>query len=216
MFGGLAGIGEKYAAVPANAVRIQPQTDVALLNATPQTLESATFKPGDLAALSSPATMQRLRQQFPAQVGGTALGYVAARSAQAEQAANERTWGPQSENATNFNTDMVKTVRGTIETIGSFRPQGATPGARRGLRLRVKMSDATTQTIYAGPIPYAEQKDFYVMPGDEVTITGVQTRIGPRSILVASELQKGSQTLPLRDSKGKPLWTAANWQSPRG
>ena len=206
-YGGMAGIGEKYAAVPANAVQIQPQNHVAMLNATKQTLDSVAFNSNQFPDLSSPQYMQRLSQAFPAAPSGTALGYVPSQSPQAQQAASDRAWGASGQYTKSFNPSTVKTVKGTVQSVGSFMPEGATAGAGGGLRLRVKTSDGNLMTVYAGPSSYAEQKNFFVAPGDEISITGSESKIGQRSVIVASELKKGDQTLQLRDQSGKPLWT---------
>jgi sporulation protein YlmC with PRC-barrel domain len=205
-FGGVAGIGEKFAAVPANAVRLQPQAHAAMLNATAKTLESAVFTPSEFASLGSAATMQRLNKLFPAAPGGTALGYTPPESAQMRLIADERAWGAEGSHGKAFNPSTVKTITGTVESIGSFKPEGAPAGATGGLRLRVKTTSGQIVTVFAGPISYAEQKDFYVMPGDQISITGSEAKVRSRTVILASELKKGSQTLELRDKSGKPLW----------
>jgi len=206
-FGGLAGIGEKYAAVPANAVRLEPQTHVATLNTTKQTLESVAFSPSEFPNLGSPEYMQRLSKLFPAAASGSALGYVPAQSSQEQSGANDRAWGSSGRHAASFNPSTVKTITGTVESVGSFKPEAALAGATRGLRLRVKTTDGKLVTVYAGPASYAEQKDFFIMPGDQISITGSEAKIRSRSVILASELKKGTQTLQLRDQSGKPLWS---------
>ena len=207
-FGGVAGVGEKYAAVPANAVRLQPQTHAALLNATRQTLESVAFSPSEFPNLGSPEYMQRLGKLFPMAPAGTALGYVPAQSPQAQDAADEKAWGSGGRHAMSFNPSTVKTITGTVESVGSFKPEAAPAGVSPGLRLRVRTAEGQFVTIYAGPVSYAEQKEFYVMPGDQITITGSETKIRSRTVILASELKKGTQILELRDKSGKPLWAA--------
>ncbi len=206
-FGGLAGIGEKYAAVPANAVRLEPQTHAALLNTSKQTLESVAFSPNEFPNLSSPDYMQRLSKLFPAAASGSALGYVPAQSAQEQSGANDRAWGSGGRHAMSWNASAVKTITGTIESVGSFKPEAAPAGATGGLRLRVKTTDGKLVTVYAGPTSYAEQKGFFIMPGDQISITGSEAKIRSRTIILASELKKGTQTLELRDQSGKPLWS---------
>ena len=206
-YGGMAGIGEKYAAVPANAVQLQPQTHVAMLKATKQTLDSVAFKSDQFPDLSSPQYMQRVSQLFPAAPSGTALGYIPSASPQAQQAASDKAWGAGGQYTKSFNPSTVKTIKGTVQSVGTFMPEGATAGVPGGLRLRVKTSDGNLMTVYAGPRSYAEQKNFFVAPGDEISITGSESKIGSRSVIVASELKKGDQTLQLRDQSGKPLWT---------
>jgi len=206
-FGGVAGIGEKYAAVPANAVRLQPQTHVASLNTTKQTLESVAFSPSEFPNLSSPEYMQRLSKLFPAAPSGSALGYVPAQSPQDQDAADEKAWAPSGPHSRNFNPSTVETVEGTVQSVGSYKPEGAPTGATGGLRLRVQITDGKLVTVYAGPTWYAEKQNFSVMPGDKVTITGSNVKIGWRSVLMASEIQSGSNILRLRSKTGEPLWT---------
>lgn len=206
-FGGVAGVGEKYAAVPANAVRIQPQNHVAILNATRQTLDSVAFDASEFPNLSSPEYMQRLSKIFPAAPAGGTLGYVPPQQPQMQYIADEKAWAADSPYGKGFNAGTVKTITGTVESVGSFKPEAAPAGATGGLRLRVKTADGQTVIVHAGPISFAEQKDFFVMPGDQITITGSETKIRSRSVILASELKKGNKTLELRDKSGKPLWS---------
>ena len=213
-FGGVAGVGEKYAAVPANAVRIQPQTHAAVLNATRQTLDSVAFSPSEFPNLSSPEYMQRLSKIFPAVAPGGALGYVPPQQPQMQYIADEKAWSGESMHGKAFNPSTVKTITGTVESVGSFKPEGAAAGAGGGLRLRVKTSDGQTAIVHAGPISYAGQKEFFVMPGDQITITGSEAKIRGRSVILASELKKDDKTLALRDKSGKPLWSMGGQGSP--
>jgi sporulation protein YlmC with PRC-barrel domain len=207
-FGGVAGMGEKYAAVPANAIRLHPQAHAAMLNTTKQTLESVAFNPGEYPNLSSPEYMQRLSKLFAAAPAGGALGYVPGQAPQApDPTADERAWGPGGPHGKAFNPSNVKTITGTVESVGGFKPEGAPAGVSPGLRLRVRTTDGKMVTVYAGPASYAEQKDFYVMPGDRISITGSETKIRSRIVILASELKKGTETLELRDKSGKPLWS---------
>jgi len=215
-FGGVAGVGEKYAAVPANAVRIQAQNHTAILNATRQTLDSVAFNPSEFPNLSSPEYQARLSKIFPAAPSGGALGYVPPQTPQAQSIADEKAWSAGSPHGKGFNAGTVKTITGTVESVGSFKPEGAPAGATGGLRLRVKTTGGQTVTIYAGPVSFAEQKDFSVMPGDQITITGSEMKIRARSVILASELKTGDKTLELRDKTGKPLWSMGGQGSAPG
>jgi sporulation protein YlmC with PRC-barrel domain len=128
-FGGVAGAGEKYAAVPANAVRIQAQNHVAILNATRQTLDSVAFNAGEFPNLSSPEYMQRLSKIFPAAPSGGALGYVPSQQPQMQYIADEKAWSGDGVHGKAFNPSTVKTITGTVESVGSFKPEGAPAGA---------------------------------------------------------------------------------------
>jgi sporulation protein YlmC with PRC-barrel domain len=198
--------GEKFAAVPASAVRIEPQNHVALLNATLQTLESVAFAPNQFPNLGSPEYMTRLSKLFPAAPAGSALGYTPPEP-KTQLIANERAWGAEGPHGRAFNPSTVKTITGTIESVGGFKPQGAPAGASPGLRLRVKTTEGQTVIVYAGPAAYAERRGFFVMPGDQISITGSETKMRGHTVVLASEVKKGSETLELRDKSGKPLWS---------
>jgi sporulation protein YlmC with PRC-barrel domain len=213
-----AAAAEKYAAVPANAVRIQAQNHVAILNATRQTLDSVAFSPDEFPNLNSPEYMARLSKIFPAAPAGGALGYVPSQAPKTQLIADEQAWSAGGMHGKAFNPTTVKTMTGTVESVGRFKPEGAPAGATGGLRLRVKTSSGQIVTVYAGPISFAEQKDFYVMPGDKITITGSETKIRGRMVVLASELKTDGKTLELRDKSGKPLWAmgAPGGPSPSG
>jgi len=84
----------------------------------------------------------------------------------------------------------VKTITGTAESVGRFKREGAPAGATAGLRLRMKTTDGQTVTVYAGPVSFAEQKDFFAMSRDQITITGSETKIRSRSVILAGVSKK--------------------------
>jgi len=202
-FGGFWGIGEKYAAVPASAIQWQSRRNAARLDADRKTLESIAFDPGKFPDLSNPQYAQHLHQTFNAEPYWTVMGYVSPDQA---QAASEKAWGPQSQFARHFDPKNVKTVQGTVQSVGTFQPEGAAPGTSAGLRLRITTGDGSLVTVYAGPQWYAQQHDFYVKPGDKITVTGSETKIGWRPVLVASRIQAEDKTLLLRNEAGQPQW----------
>jgi sporulation protein YlmC with PRC-barrel domain len=203
---GGVGPGRKYVAVPPGAIRMVPQNHVAILNASRQMLESVAFRSDEWPNWTSPEYMQRLSKLFPPAPPASALGYLPSQTTEAQRFADEKAWGVDSPQAKAFDRNTVTTITGTVDSIGSFKAEGAPTGAIGGLRLDVKTSNGQTVIVYAGPLSFAEQKDFFVMPGDQITITGSQTNIQLRSVLLASELKKDGQTLALRDKSGKPLW----------
>ncbi len=204
-FGGVAGLGERYAAVPPMSLRIQPQAHLAILNATRQTLDAVAFKPTEMPDFSSRDYMQRIYNTFRPAPGGAALGYVP--PAPGAGGDPNRAWAAEGAFTRAFNASNVKTTTGTIQSVGTFLPENAPAGTNPGLRLRVKTADGNLVTVFAGPLWYAEQKNFYVMPGDQISITGAEAKIKGRSVIVASQIAKGSQTLQLRDQTGKPAWS---------
>lgn len=205
-FGGFWGIGEKYAAVPYNAIDLQPRRNIARLEADRQTLESIAFEPGKFPDLTNRQYAQRIHEAFDVEPYWTVYGYVPPAE---RRAAEEQTWGPQSQFARQFDADKIETMQGTVESVGTFRPEGAAPGIADGLRLRVKTDEGKSVTVYVGPHWYARQQNFYLMPGDKITVTGSDTKIGWRSVIVPTEIKKDDKTLQLRDKTGRPQW---KWQ----
>ncbi len=208
-FGGLWGIGEKYAAVPSNAVDLEPRRYVARINADRQTLEAVAFAPDKWPNLADPSYAQRLYERFDVEPYWTVMGYVAPEQA---QAAAEKAWGAESAVARQFDATKVKTFEGTVQSVGTFQPEGAAPGMAQGLRLRVQTSDGKLMTVHAGPRWFARQQDFHIMPGDKISVTGSDMKIGWRSVIVASQIKKDGETLQLRNETGQPQW---KWQ-PQG
>lgn len=203
-FGGFWGIGEKYAAVPVTVIQIQPRNNVALLNADRKTLESIAFSSNQFPNLSDRQYAQRVYDAFQTEPYWNVYGYVPGED---QQAASDKTWGAQGAFAKHFDVKNVKTIKGTVQSVGTFQPEGATGAVAGGLRLRIATDDGKNITVYAGPEWYAQQQNFSIKPGDQITITGSDTKIGWREVVVASGITKDGQTLKLRDEKtGEPLW----------
>jgi sporulation protein YlmC with PRC-barrel domain len=211
-FGGFWGIGEKYAAVPASAVDLQPRRNAARLDADRETLEKVAFDSGNFPDLSNRQYAQNLHETFNAEPYWSVLGFV---SPEQEQAASQRVWGAESPFATQFDASNVKTIQGTVQSVGAFQPEGAAPGTAAGLRIRLTTDDGKLVTVYGGPLSYADQHDFYVMPGDKISVTASETKIGWRDVLVASQIKAGDRTLQLRNEQGQPLWLSEQQQSLR-
>lgn len=210
-FGGFWGIGEKFAAVPTTALQIQPRRNVARLDADRETLEKIAFDSDKFPDLSNREYAQRLHETFNAEPYWTVMGFV---GSEQEQAATQKAWGTEGEFAKHFDAKNVKTVEGTVQSIGTFQPEGAAPGTSGGMRIRVTTSDGNLVTVYAGPQWYAQQHDFYVKPGDKISVTGSETKIGWRPVLVASEIKAEDRTLRLRSETGQPLWQAQQQVTP--
>ncbi len=203
-FGGLWGIGEKYAAIPTGAVDFQPRQGIARISADRKALESVAFDPGNWPDLMNREYSQRLHTTFKEDASRPALGYVAPGESQQPAMSSQQAWSAQGEYAKNFDAGKITTIQGTVQSVGTFQPA---KGVAEGLRLRVKTSDGKTITVHAGPVSFAQQKNFTLSPGDNVTITGSDTKIGWRSAFLASEIKKGDQTLQLRSKTGEPLWS---------
>ncbi len=199
--GGFLGLGEKYALVPAEAVNLQTQKEYVRLDTDENTLKAIAFAPDKWPDLSSRSYAQQIYKQFDEQPYWTVLGYMG--SAQTQSAVSQKAWAAGSDYNRNFDAKTVKSIEGTIESVGTFQPA---TGIRQGLRLRVKTDDGKTITVYAGPQWYAQQKDFSVKAGDKIKVTGSQTQVRNRSVIMATKVESGGTTLELRSDDGQPKW----------
>lgn len=200
-FGGIVGIGEKYSLVPSNRVNLQPTQHMATLNATKQALEAMAFAPDKFPDLENREYVREVYRNFGEQPYWSALGYVS--PSQQQQADAQSAWAPGSDYNKQFNAKEVETIKGTVESVGTFEPHR---GVREGLRLRVKTDSGRFITVHAGPQWYAQQQGFALKSGDQVTITGSRIKHHMRTVLMASEIQSDGKTLQLRSKTGEPMW----------
>jgi hypothetical protein len=73
--------------------------------------------------------------------------------------------------------------------------------------LLVKSGDDTID-IYLCPKAFLDDMGATFIKGDEVTVTGSKIKQDGSDLVLARQVVKGSDTLMLRDEKGKPVW---NW-----
>jgi hypothetical protein len=69
-------------------------------------------------------------------------------------------------------------------------------------------SGADTIDIYLCPKSFLDDMGTTFAKGDEVTVTGSKITQDGSDVILARQVVKGTDTLMLRDEKGKPVW---NW-----
>ncbi|NLX04082.1 MAG: PRC-barrel domain containing protein [Phycisphaerae bacterium] len=198
-WGGILGIGEELAAAPWSALEARPRLDTFRLDVTKNSLKSIAYNEGDAPDLSNPAYARRIHSHFDQEPYWQVFGYV-----EGDGTLSSEPWLPGSTYNENFDPEQIQTIRGTIQSVGTFRPD---TNALPGLRLRVKTTDGGTVTVYAGPEAYAHRQGIEFYYGDRVTVKGSSTKVNGRSVLMAGQIQKGDQTLELRSPTGEPKWT---------
>ena len=221
-YGGVFGIGSRYAAVPPTDIELQPGQKLARLSVDHSALVASSFSPMRWPDLSSPSFEQRTARLYGIQPGGAVLGYVPPESnVTVEPRANVHNPVPQqtpaptpeynaptaippSAGTMTFNPSEVKTIEGTIVDTGRLRMVG--PGM---LGLRLKTAGGRIVLVNLGPRDYISHQDFMVVDGDHVAITGADATIGGRPVFVATQVSRAGHVLKLRDSSGHPLWLQA-------
>jgi len=101
-----------------------------------------------------------------------------------------------------YDTATVQTISGQVTAVETL------PGKRGFNRLRLQVSSPEgVIPVLLGPANFIQQQNFAVAVGDKVTVTGSRVARGKRfGMILASEVQKDSQVLKLRDPAGVPLW----------
>jgi hypothetical protein len=67
-------------------------------------------------------------------------------------------------------------------------------------------SDEDKLHIYLCPKPFQEEMGVSLSKGDELAITGSKVKLEGADVILAREVVKGTDSLVLRDDKGKPVW----------
>jgi hypothetical protein len=67
-------------------------------------------------------------------------------------------------------------------------------------------SGTDTLDIYLCPKAFLDDMGATFAKGDEVTVTGSKIKQDGADLILAREVVKGTDTLMLRDEKGKPVW----------
>jgi hypothetical protein len=202
-FGGFWGIDHHVAAVPWSALSIRVPEGYARLDASRQTLEEAVVKNNYIQRLSERQYAREIYNDFGITPYWQVFGFVPGE----ETNMSTNPWLPGSTYNRNFDKSKLTTIEGTIESVGSFYPaSGSTPGTC----LNVKTKEGKSVTVYAGPQSFTTQKNLDLKPGTSITITGCNTMVNDKSVIIASELQVAGKTLTLRDQNGNPEWNS-NW-----
>lgn len=209
MRSGFLKLNKELAAVPWSSFEIIPELGTARLNADKETLQAIAFDEKDFPNLADREYSRKIHERFGATPYWETYGYVPGEGGARPEGSLGKEggrYGPE------YNAGEVKTIHGTIVSVGTFRPEGTTV---EGLRLRVKTDDGKTVTVHAGPREYVERQNIGFHYGDEVTITGSTGKMGWRDVIVASQIKKGDKTLDLRTEEGKPRSNADSLEGSR-
>jgi sporulation protein YlmC with PRC-barrel domain len=216
-FRGFFGFAQKTAAVPWSAIQLQPRQkvadlNIASLNADERLLTSAVIEKGDLAKLNDPTFARQIHQDFAKAPYWEIYGYVPPTSegmtrgaGVAAGAVTSGAWAADSKYNKSFKPDAVTTVEGTVKSIDTFTPAF---GSTAGLEIKIKTTANETETVQLAPKNWMDHNIKFTV-GDRVTVTGSKVTHGLGKVIMASTVNKGDQTLKLRNEQGRPLWTSS-------
>jgi len=219
--GGMLGLGQKLAAVPQNAITLEPALDVARVDVSEATLQANSFTSNRWPDLASPSYSQELARAYGVVPSETALGYVPPERAEGAVAAAPRPpAAPEptppatptapaepmpSELTGTFNPSAISTIDGTVTDVGKFK---ATATGQDMLWLRVRTMDGRTVLVNLGPRMYIGTQDFYIVRGDQIHLTGSEVAAGAadKRVFLPTQVTFNSHVLRLRSETGTPLW----------
>lgn len=93
-------------------------------------------------------------------------------------------------------------MKGTVEEV-QLPPKGS---EKLAVHLLLK-TDTDTVDVYLCPKSFLDDMGVNFNKGDAITLTGSKVKQGEADVVLARELVKGTDTLVLRDEKGRPVWT---------
>jgi len=104
--------------------------------------------------------------------------------------------------ATSSEGAILQNLEGKISEI-VYLP-GATPDTGM-VEVRVQ-SAGQNELIRLAPCGFLKQSGLHLKEGDTVSLKGFRVAGMEGDLIVATAFQKGDKSLPLRDTRGQPLW----------
>jgi len=96
-------------------------------------------------------------------------------------------------------------IKGTVQDV-SLPASGHEKDA---VHLVLKIGDDAID-VYLCPKSFLDEMGVAFNKGDEIAVTGSKVKSGVTDLVLARQVQKGNDTLILRDDKGNPVWV---WSS---
>ncbi|HYC77100.1 MAG TPA: PRC-barrel domain-containing protein [Planctomycetota bacterium] len=192
-YGGVLGMGEKFALVPFDMMSLDRDRDVYVLPATKDRVEAVAFSGDRMPALNDDAWLVQGRDYF----GKAKSEFRTDRSADTgETPVTFRDF---------YDPKTTETVTGVITTIGTVRVGDE---REERVRLRVRADDGREVIVYGAPYAYSEQNALGLRAGKKVEVTGSRAKYGSQTVLVAGSIKsvEPPRELKLRDAEGKPVW----------
>ncbi|HMK21580.1 MAG TPA: hypothetical protein VK466_04555 [Terriglobales bacterium] len=100
-----------------------------------------------------------------------------------------------------FDAQTETQMKGTVDDVR------LPSSAKEIVYLRMKTDPATTVEVYLCPKSFLDDMGVTFSKGDEITLSGSKVKQGDADLILAREIVKKSDTLVLRDGKGRPVWS---------
>ena len=100
-----------------------------------------------------------------------------------------------------YDLETESKTKGIVEEV-KLPPKGS---EKEAAHLMVKSGDSIVD-VYLCPGSFLDDMGVRFSKGDEISLTGSKVKQGDADLVLAREIAKGTDTLVLRDEKGKPVW----------
>lgn len=111
-------------------------------------------------------------------------------------------WGMGVVKESAFDADKIKTVQGEVLSVQNLPSEGEVVG---GVYVLLK-TDAGNVAVRLGPSAYVLKDGMSIEPYDALTVTGSEVGAEEKPGIIATQVQKGADTLQLRGTNGAVAW----------
>jgi sporulation protein YlmC with PRC-barrel domain len=192
-FGGTLGIDERMALVPFGALTLDTKKDVMVFPCTKGNLDAMALVDGKWPDLNSDAWLVRANSMCTKPgVDGDGDTIVA-----------DAAGVMPVPYADSYDLKNLKTVKGTITTIGTVRIGDRN---EERIRLRIRTADGPEVIVYAAPGSFADQRALELRSGKEIQVHGSPVKYGTQTVLVAGSITVDGKSAILRDDEGLVTW----------
>ena len=102
-----------------------------------------------------------------------------------------------------YTTGSVTTVSGVVQSVYSDTP----PGVRtQAIYLGLK-TDAESIPVQLGPEWFIQKLTTKFDKGDKIEVTGAKVTVEGKTMILAAQVKKGTESVVFRNSSGVPVWS---------
>lgn len=112
-------------------------------------------------------------------------------------------WGQGGHYGRMFDPNTVETLKGEVVRVEKFSPNR---GMSKGIYITLR-TESGEVPVHLGPEWFLERQDIKISPKDTLEIKGSRITYNNKPAIIASEIQKGTDILKLRDENGIPVWS---------
>lgn len=195
-FGGVLGVGENVALVPAEALTHDASTRAYVLPCSAERLSAMALKDATWPALGNDTWLTSCREAC----------LVARKESEAKGTAMVVDAAAHTVPKAKYELGKVAEMRGTIVTVGTVA--NVEPDQDL-VRLRIRLEAGREVVVHAGPASFAQQRALDLRPGCDVRIVGAPCVFDERTVVLAGKLEVDGKSVSLRDKDGMPTWLAS-------